>query len=152
MVAVVQQSELDRLADAADQLHPEGDAEPGEHLVDTAPAAPPTLTNTQCLMMAGQIVRDTLCAVAKVESPKLTLTDDTLQAVAAAVAPVLDKYGIDLGQMGGNYAVEIRAVMVTVPVILACRAGLRAELAAKREPQTAPAADAPMTDGNSAQA
>ncbi len=114
-------------------------------------AKPPTLTNQQCILMAGQIVRDTLCALAKVESPRRTLDDATLGTVADAVAPVLDKHGIQLGTVGGDYMAEIRAAMVVVPVILATRAALRDELAARdlakaEADKPTPAADVPPLD------
>lgn len=144
-------SELEQLAADTEQLQ-------AEELADQAAAAPgapppaPELTNAQCLAMGLQIVRETLCAVAKVTSPKSTLDDATIGTVADAVAPVLDKYGIQLQGIAGGYMVELRAAMVTVPVLLAFRSGLLDELRARnakpvhQAPPAAPAAD--VADGD----
>lgn len=138
---------LDDLAAQAQAL----DAAGAPSTPDAAPAeaAPPALTNAQCLMMAGQTVREALCAFAKVQSPKSTLDDGTLQTVADAIAPVLDKYGVNLASVAGDYMAELRAAIVTVPVILAARAGLIAEIAASKASKTeAPAAPvAVVSDG-----
>lgn len=92
------------------------------------------LTNAQCLCMAYELMRDTLCEFAKVTSPKSTLSDDVIKPMAEAQAKVLDKYGINLQSMGGDYMLEIKAAIVTVPVLLAFRAGLQDEMkAAKKE-------------------
>ena len=109
-----------------------------------APAEPeaPSLTNQQCLTMAWEIIRDTLCAVANVKSPKSTLSAEVIGPMAEAQAAVFDKNGIDLAGMSGNYMVEIRAAIVTLPVLLAFRGGLQMELAAAKKIDK-PAAAAP---------
>lgn len=120
---------LDMLADEAADLTSTitgDDAQPG-----AAPEAQaPSLTNAQCLAMGWEIIRDTLCAVAKVSTPKTTLSAEAIGPMAEAQAAVLDKYGIDLASMSGNYMVEIKAAIVTLPVLLAFRVGLQGELAA----------------------
>lgn len=148
MVAVIRNTdaqpadELAGLVREADQLGAEADqaaaaGEPGQ-------ADAPALTNAQCLTMGLQIVRETLCTVAKVNSPKRTMDDASCQAVGEAVAPVLDKYGINLGNMAGDFMAELRALAVTVPIVLAVRSALLDELAAKRakpiEPEAGQAA------------
>lgn len=151
MVAIIrntdaqQADELAGLVREADQLGAEADqaaaaGEPGQ----ADQAAAPALTNAQCLTMGLQIVRETLCTVAKVTSPKRTMDDQACQAVGEAVAPVLDKYGINLGNMAGDFMAELRALAVTVPIVLAVRSALLDELAAKRakpiEPEAGQAA------------
>lgn len=120
-----------------------------------APGAPPPvpeLTNAQCLAMGLQIVRETLCAVAKVTSPKQTLDDATIGTVAEAIAPVLDKHGIQLQGIAGGYMLELKAAMVAVPVLLAFRSALVDELRARnarpvhQAAAAAPAADAVHVD------
>lgn len=136
--------EAEALQAGIDQANQEAAGEGGA----PAAAAPPVLTNAQCLAMGLQIVRETLCAVAKVSSPKRTLDDATITTVADAVAPVLEKYGINLQGMAGGYMLELRAAMVTVPVLLAFRAGLLDELRAmKAKPvDQASAAPAPAAE------
>ena len=107
-------------------------------------AQPAELSNAQCLAMCLQMIRETLCGIAKVTSPKHTLDDATIQTVADAVAPVLDKHGINLAAVAGDYMIELRAVVVTVPIILAARAALVDEMRSMKakpiEPEPAPAA------------
>lgn len=142
--------EAGRAADPLDQLA--GEAQALQDGIDQAandnhgPAdatRPAELTNAQCLAMALQMIRETLCAIAKVTSPKHTLDDSTIQTVSDAVAPVLDKHGINLAAVAGDYMIELRAVVVTVPIILAARAALVEEIRAKHakpvEPETAAA-------------
>jgi hypothetical protein len=117
---------LDALAGAAnDAMLPpppeSGDGEGGDD-------GPKKLTNAQCLMMVCEIVRDTLCVFAKVTSPKVTMANEVMQPVADAAAAVLDKYGIDLSAAAGDYMTEIKAAITAIPVFIAIRAGLVAEL------------------------
>ena len=98
--------------------------------------------------MAGAIIRDTLCTVAKVSSPKKTLSDAALAPVADAIGAVLDKYGVNLGAMAGDWIIEIRAAFVTVPLIIAARAALMSEIAAmKAEAQVPVPETEPVVDG-----
>ncbi len=94
--------------------------------------SPAELTNCQCLVMALQMIRETLCAIAKVTSPKHSFDDATIQTVADAVAPVLDKHGINLAAVAGDWMIELRAVVVTVPIILAARVALLEEMRAMK--------------------
>lgn len=119
---------LDQLANEAATLEAHA-IPPGEQPGEAAPQQP--LTNAQCLGMGLQMIRETLCAVAKVTSPKTTLDDATIQTVADSVGPVLDKHGINLAGVAGDYMIELRAVIVTVPIILAARAALMDEIRAK---------------------
>lgn len=128
---------LDNLADEAAGL--DGPA-PG---AEQASGAPPELTNTQIVAMALEMIRDTLCAVAKVLSPKKTLDQAAIVAVADAIGPVLDKYGIKLQAVLGDYMLELRAAFVTVPIMLAAWTELREEIRAMKAKPVETAETAP---------
>lgn len=120
-------SELDRLAEQAEQLGADQvGADPG-----AAPAAQP-LTNAQVLITAFELVRETLCTVAGVTSPRRTVSTEQLAPLAEAWGAVCDKHGLELSAMVGDYILEFKAIALTVPVILAARTALQAELAEKR--------------------
>ena len=106
-----------------------GEAEPGEG--DQAAAAP-ELTNAQVINMGLQMVRETLCGVANVTSPKRTLTDQTCEVIGEANGPLLDKWGISLSGMGGGYMVELKAAFVTLPILWAAWLALKEEMRAMR--------------------
>lgn len=93
----------------------------------------PALTNEQCLCMGYGLMRETLCSFAKVKSPQQTLSDDVIAPMAKAQAAVLEKYGINLQAIGGDYMIEIQAAIVSVPVLLAFRAGLQLEIAESKK-------------------
>jgi hypothetical protein len=67
-------------------------------------------------------------------------TAEKQAAVAAAAAPVMEKYGFTLGDFMGAYKEEIALLFVAGPVILETIDGIRADRAAKGKP-AAPAAD-----------
>lgn len=122
-------SELDRLADQAGQLGADID-QAGADQAGAAPAAVP-LTNAQVLSTAFELVRETLCTVAGVESPRRTVSSATLAPLAEAWGAVCDKHGINLSGMVGDYILEFKALALTVPVILAARTALLAEIEQK---------------------
>lgn len=99
----------------------------------------PALSNEQCLSMGYAMLRETLCTFAKVKTPHATLSDDVIAPMAKAQAAVLEKYQINLQSIGGDYMVEIQAAIITVPIVLAFRAGLQTEIAESKK-LTAPAA------------
>ncbi|WP_341904034.1 hypothetical protein [Polaromonas sp. YR568] len=137
-------SPLAALADQAQGLL-QPPAETGGDTPEGEVTAPGKMSNAQVLMMAVELVRDTLCTFAKVTSPKTTMANEVMQPVVDANAAVLDKYGVDLSKATGDYMTEIKAAMVTVPVLLAIRSGLSEELkAAKATTTTAPAAGGPV--------
>lgn len=120
-----------------------GDGAPGEA---QAGQAAPVLTNAQCVAMALQMVRETVCGLAKVRSPKTTLDDATINIVADAVAPVLDKYRINLQGAAGGYMVELKAAFTVGPILWLAWAELRNEVRSMQatpvQPEQAPAAPA----------
>lgn len=123
------QTELDRLADQAGQLGAEIEADQA----GAAPGAPADvpMTNAQVLATAFDLVRETLCTVAGVESPRRTVSSEKLAPLAEAWGAVCDKHGINLAAMVGDYILEFKALALTVPVILAARTALLAEIADK---------------------
>lgn len=98
------------------------------------------LTNAQCLMMAFEIMRETLCSFAKVTSPKQTMANDVMLPVADSVGALLDKYGVSLSGVAGDFMTEIKAAIATVPVLLSIRAGLQAEMKATKKDVDVPVA------------
>lgn len=60
-------------------------------------------------------------------------TDDKQAAVAAAAAPVMEKYGFTLGSFMGDYGAELTLLIVAGPVVLETIDGIKADRAeAKR--------------------
>jgi hypothetical protein len=60
-------------------------------------------------------------------------TDEARGAVAATVGPVLTKYGIDLGDVGGRYKEEIALVLVCGPIAMATYQGINRDVAAREK-------------------
>jgi hypothetical protein len=54
------------------------------------------------------------------------------QTLAAAWAPVLAKYGVNLGGLGDKYRLEIMAVMVTVPIAKALYVAVQIDTGGKK--------------------
>lgn len=132
-------SPLDRLAAQADQGAAESDQEQADE--QGAPEGP-SLTNEQCLGVAWELIRDTLCGFAGVNTPRITLANERIAPMVKAQAAVLDKYGIDLQATAGGYMVEITAAIATLPVLWAFKEGLANELAASKKTTVTPVADA----------
>jgi hypothetical protein len=77
-------------------------------------------------------------------------TEQTVHAVAAATAPVLEKYGVEMGGLFGRWQEEIKCAIVVVPVALATKAAIENDLAARKiEPAKADKKPAPLSPGNS---
>lgn len=57
--------------------------------------------------------------------------DTTCEQVAGTLGPVLTKYGIDLGDLGGKWGPEIAAIMVCGPVAFATYKGIMADIASR---------------------
>lgn len=60
-------------------------------------------------------------------------TDPTCDQLATVLGPLLTKYGINLGDMGDKWGVEIAAVMVCGPVAMATYHGIQADIAGRDE-------------------
>lgn len=141
--------QLDDLAAQADRLEaPPADA--GDAGAPAAPGAPapaaPGNYEACGFLLAG--FREVACMLLRVESLKRTLDDANVERCARVLAPVADKYGLQLGGMLGGP--EIAAAMVAGPVLWTAWRELDAELAARRRkpaeldtPPAAPAAAAP---------
>lgn len=97
-------------------------------------------TNAAALTMAVGIVRETLVHMARLESPKTTLADDTVAPACSAIGAVLAKRGIDLQKVTQGYELEISAAVITWPIGLAAYAGINAEIAERKRAAPAPAA------------
>lgn len=108
------------------------------------PGATPEPSNAEIITVGLELVRDTLCAFAKVSSPKRTLDKATIETLAGVWAPVCDKHGWRLSSMAGDYLPELRAGMVTAGVVVAAWGELREEMRAMKakpvEAESAPAA------------
>lgn len=125
-------TELDQLAAQADRVGLDADqADAAANDPGGAQPAPPPMTNAQVLGFAFEMIRETLCTVAGVQSPRVTASNDKLQPLAEAWGAVCDKHQVDLSSMVGDYIIELKAITLTVPVILAARSALQAEIAAK---------------------
>lgn len=89
-------------------------------------------SNAQILAGALAAGREVFCLVTDLQSPRRTMSDEALSNWAQAVAPALEKHGIDLGAVIGDFGPEIAAVVSTVILANAVRLGAVAELAAKK--------------------
>lgn len=149
MVQVVKNPELDNLAGQADRLDQDQDG-PGQG-DQAGPAGPLPMGNAQALTMAFELIRDTVCTVARVKSPRQVLTGPAMAPLADAWAAVLDKHGVSLSSMVGDYLVEFRAIGLTVPLLLAAREAIREELAARNakpiEPESSTVTNGAGPDG-----
>lgn len=124
-------SALDQLAAQADAIGNQADQDEAFSSAPGAAPPPPVMTNGQVLLFALEMVRETLCTVAGVQSPRVTVSSDKLAPMADAWGAVCDKHGFDLSAMVGDYILELKAVTLSVPIILAARTALQAEIAAK---------------------
>jgi hypothetical protein len=118
--------------------------------------------NEQALMLVGDLATPvfanfgfpTLARVLGEQNEGSGLTN--AQTLAKAWAPVLTKYGVSLGDMGGRYKAEIGAVLVSIPIGTALWAAIKEDAGRKPKPvpkavdQAAPAeagAEQPVTLG-----
>lgn len=61
-------------------------------------------------------------------------TDPTCDQLASVLGPLLAKYGINLGDLGDKWGVEIAAVMVCGPVVMATYKGIQTDIAMRADP------------------
>ena len=116
---------LDALAIEADGAGTAPDA-------DQAPAgaAPTESPNYGAIGFALTAFRELTCKLLTVESPKRTLSDANIEACARVLAPVADKYGVNLGGMFSGP--EGVAMMVAGPLLWEAATQLNLELKARR--------------------
>lgn len=121
------------------------DAEAAPQPIDAATGQPiaPTDYGTEAAMLLSTLV---LIAAPFFPSIPRIWTDAKRKAVAAAAAPVMEKYGFTLGDFMGAYKEEITLLVVAGPVILETIDGIKADRAAakatdKPTPTAAPGAD-----------
>jgi hypothetical protein len=105
--------------------------------VDAATGQPivPTDYGTEAAMLISTLV---LVAAPFFPSIPKIWAQPKQQAVAAALAPVMEKYGFTLGDFMGAYKEEITLIVVAGPLVLETIDGIKADRAASRKP--APAA------------
>lgn len=135
---------LDALAAQADALGADGadDTQAGGSM-PAAPAAPVQSANYAgiAFLLAGG--RELACMLLKVESPRRTLDDAKVEACAAVLAPVADKYGVNLG--GFMDGPEGAALVTAGPILWTVWRELDAELRARRAAEAKP--EAPQVEG-----
>ena len=117
---------LDQLALAADAAE-KPESAPGE---PPPGAAPPESPNFAPLGMTFELLRVGACFMLKVETPKQTLNDANIATLAGVFAPVLDKYGINLGTILDGP--EWQAAFVGGPILWRAWSELDMELKARR--------------------
>lgn len=105
------------------------------------PVAAPPITNEQVIADVAALIRDVLCMVLNVNSPKTTLGDAQIKGLAAAWGKVATKYQIDLANLKGAYVLEVAAVAQTAIIGMAVYNGLGQELGKTVNVQAATASD-----------
>ena len=131
---------LDKIAGQADAIdnqtgNPEG-AVPGGP--EGAPIAPPQSPNLNAIGFVLTAFRELSCQLLKVNSPRVTLSNENIGVCAQVLAPVADKYGINLGAIFEGP--EGVALMVAGPILWAAADQLNMELKARRAKPVAEAA------------
>lgn len=121
--------ELGELALQADSLG----SPPG---VDGAPppgqdpqGPPPPSPNIGVLVLALTTLREASCALLHVATPRQTLNDQAIETCAGVLAPVADKYGLNLAAQLGP---EVAAAFVAGPILWNAYRELDMELKARK--------------------
>jgi len=131
-MSVEQAADLRRLQMAADQPNAEiQKLEDAEAAHAAAEVAAQVDQNTNAVRMGLDIAIPFLSRL----YPSLAevYTDDARGAVAMTVGPVLTKYGVDLGDVGGRYREEIAMVVVCGPIAMATYHGIKADVEAREK-------------------
>jgi hypothetical protein len=137
-------TELDRLEAEAAELDAAQPGAPGaEPAPEPEPAADPHAEVRGILEALRAIARAKDFAKAAA-----VLSDDAIESLAGALAPVLEKYGLSAGDFFGKWKAEIMALLVAGPVVVELVTAFRLDLdrkaaaAAKEvQPEPAPAVD-----------
>lgn len=108
-----------------------------------APAAPTDYPGEAKMLLAALVG---IAAPFYPSVPKIW-TEEKVAAVAAAAAPVMEKYGFTLGDFLGAYKEEVALLIVAGPLILQTIDGIKADRAA---PKKAPAASSAAQPGENA--
>lgn len=140
-------SGLDSLAHQAEAaaVPPLGEGSTDLDVAASAGQGPaPAISNAEMIKGALVAGRDMFCLFTKLDSPRATMDEASLQGVADLWGKVCDKRQINLAGYLGDYAAEIAAAIATISLAASVRAGVMAELAERRanEPK-AEGADAP---------
>lgn len=86
---------------------------------------------SMCLEMAVPILGELYPSLVAIYTPA------ACERVAGALGPLLAKYGIDLGEVGGRYKEEIGAAFICGPIAWATYKGIMADVAARKGPPAA---------------
>lgn len=105
----------------------------------------PVLTNAQAVAASIGAAREGFCYFTKLESPRAVLTDDKISQLGMLWGPVLDKHGVNLQEVMGDYMLEFTAVVGTISIVGELRAAVQAELAT-RAAKTKPAEPASVEE------
>lgn len=139
------------MADPAETIDPQAAAILGEAAALDAAAAPPPLDPATGQPAAplnftdeARTLVDLAAGTLQAIYPFVTIADATRARLAGAWAPVLEKYELTGAGIFGQYAPEIGAAIVTVPIALQIRAAI---LAHKEPPKADPT---PTQDGQPA--
>jgi hypothetical protein len=122
-------TDLEQLALRADAAGepPAGDGSPPGGQPPPGPEASPNFGAIAFMLSA---FRELTCKMLSVESPKKTLSDANIEQCATVLAPVADKYGVNLGMMFNGP--EGMALMIAGPLLWEAATQLNLELKARR--------------------
>lgn len=118
---------LESLALQADSL---GAApQPGDAPAPGGDVPPAESPNVGVIALALTAFREASILMLRVESPRVTLNDQAIAQCAQVLAPVADKYGIN---MAVQFGPEVAAAMVAGPILWNCYSQLNLELKARK--------------------
>lgn len=122
--------EFAQLQAEAEQIDAQGATAPGATPEPAAPAGPDYLTEARGLV-------DFMIGVAKPLYPSLerVYTKEACDKLAAAAAPVMEKYGMSLGELFKRWGPEINLAFVALPLTLQTLQAVREDRAARRQAQ-----------------
>lgn len=138
--------ELELLASQADGLGlpPDGNTPGAPPGADAPPLESP---NLGVMVLALTALREASCMMLRVESPRHTLNEAAIAQCAQVLAPVADKYGINLAMQLGP---EVAAAMVAGPILWTFYSQLDHELKARKAKPAADVEEVRQADGQAA--
>lgn len=141
MNAPAPKDELDNLASAAAASMTPPPLGEGPTDLDVAAAAgqgpAPAISNADAIKGALHAAREVFCMFTKLESPRATLGDESIDQLGKLWGAVCDKRQINLAGYLGDYAAEIAAAVASISIAATVRAGVIAELAARKTKEPA---------------